>query len=298
MDIDEEGWVEYLEAEFPVFKDTATCKTGKGKHYYFVRTPECDAIQLFDSVRKMKVKGDDGMWKALPIDIKTVARTGTRTAIAIPPSRNKQWVRQLGFDGDPLPMPSEFLDFFKTHVVEASRPTTNGPPSNNTGDHDSSEVAELVNLLDAHRADTYEDWMRVGWCLHNIDPLHNLGLWVQFSKRSSKYKSGECERLWDTMANEGLGVGSLHMWAKQDNPYEYKSLVNSRVYTDIKTCNGSHNAVAHIGPDQNEPLIIHLRHDTRCTWGDRGHSTSAYRRAPRIRTVDNVQTETPLSCPL
>lgn len=34
------------------------------------------------------------------------------------------------------------------------------------------------------------------------------------------------------------------MWAKQDNPYEYKIIMNKRVFNDIESCNGSHNAMA------------------------------------------------------
>ena len=48
------------------------------------------------------------------------------------------------------------------------------------------------------------------------------------------------------MANEGLGIGSLHRWAQLDSPYEYRSFINNRVFSDIKVCNGSHNSVANI----------------------------------------------------
>ena len=36
--------------------------------------------------------------------------------------------------------------------------------------------------------------MEVGWALHNIDPnsTEYLDLWINFSKKSSKYKEGEC----------------------------------------------------------------------------------------------------------
>ena len=65
--------------------------------------------------------------------------------------------------------------------------------------------------------------MRLGWCLHNID--HRLlEDWVEFSKQSEKFVDGECEKEWGTMKNEGLGLGSLYLWAKEDNLEQYTEL--------------------------------------------------------------------------
>ena len=33
-----------------------------------------------------------------------------------------------------------------------------------------SEAKELVGMLDSNRAVNYHEWIRVGWCLYNIDP--------------------------------------------------------------------------------------------------------------------------------
>ena len=30
-------------------------------------------------------------------------------------------------------------------------------------------IRKFVNILSNERADNFENWMRVGWCLHNID---------------------------------------------------------------------------------------------------------------------------------
>lgn len=78
-------------------------------------------------------------------------------------------------------------------------------------------VQKVIDLLDAKRADSYQEWIRVGWCLRNID-YRLLDAWIGFSKRSSKYKDGECERVWSYMRDDGLGIGTLYMWAKQDSP--------------------------------------------------------------------------------
>lgn len=93
-------------------------------------------------------------------------------------------------------------------------------------------VGKLVDILAPSRADTFDSWMRVGWCLRNID--HRLlQKWVDFSKKSSKFVDGECERLWNIMRDDGLGIGSLHMWAKQDDKAAYDKLIEKDLFSLI-----------------------------------------------------------------
>lgn len=93
------------------------------------------------------------------------------------------------------------------------------------------EIVEgLANILSATRAATYDSWMRVGWCLYNISP-ELLYVWEEFSKKSSKYKEGECESLWGRMSfsANGINFGSLKLWAKTDNPDLYKEIITRDV---------------------------------------------------------------------
>lgn len=88
-------------------------------------------------------------------------------------------------------------------------------------------IKKLVSILKAERADDYTDWIRVGWCLRNIDN-RLVDSWVEFSKKSRKFKdNGECHDVWDKMREGGLGVGTLHMWAKQDNPEGYQEIMKT-----------------------------------------------------------------------
>lgn len=103
--------------------------------------------------------------------------------------------------------------------------------NNRTNTHDEFEIAKsLVDLLNGDRANSYNDWIRVGWCLRNID--HRLiEKWVDFSKKSRKFVEGECERIWNFMRQDGacLGIGTLHLWAKQDSPDRYSEIVQSEL---------------------------------------------------------------------
>jgi len=111
-----------------------------------------------------------------------------------------------------------------------------------------TQIEALVDLLDLERGKVYESWIRLGWCLRNIDN-RLLGKWDEFSAKSDprKYKAGECEKMWDKMKECGLGVGSLHMWARADNPDAYKELLKS----DLKnlmymSMSGTHYDIAKV----------------------------------------------------
>jgi hypothetical protein len=95
--------------------------------------------------------------------------------------------------------------------------STATPPS------DIKFACDLVDILKPQRANNYDSWIRVGWCLHNIDPDNTILLnkWIEFSRKSYKFTPGECQNIWADMDirddNNGLKIGSLIMWARQDN---------------------------------------------------------------------------------
>lgn len=91
------------------------------------------------------------------------------------------------------------------------------------------QIEKLVDLLSPDRADRYDDWIRLGWCLRNIDN-RLVDKWERFSSTSRKYRAGECGRVWIRMREGALGIGSLHLWAKSDNPAGYAELIK----TDLK----------------------------------------------------------------
>ena len=95
---------------------------------------------------------------------------------------------------------------------------------------DAQNAVELVNLLNSNRADNYNDWLELGFCLHNIDKSL-LSTWEDFSKVSPKFEDGACEKLWIGFKNEGLTIASLYRWAKIDNPEKYKKLKHNEIST-------------------------------------------------------------------
>lgn len=104
---------------------------------------------------------------------------------------------------------------------------------------------KLTKILSDKRAVGYQDWIHVGWALHNIDDSL-LEDFINFSKKSAaKYQEGCCEKVWDQARNEGLSISSLHWWAQKDNPKEYVKILRSNMNELMKKSEtGSHNDIA------------------------------------------------------
>jgi P4 family phage/plasmid primase-like protien len=116
-----------------------------------------------------------------------------------------------------------------------------------TLDKDVTDAKILVKMLSSSRADNYEDWIKVGYCLYNIDKTL-LNEWIEFSKLSpSKFKKGECEKLWSKMktGKDMLTIRSLHMWARNDNYVKYMEYKNIE-YNNLfrQTMTGDHQSIA------------------------------------------------------
>jgi P4 family phage/plasmid primase-like protien len=96
------------------------------------------------------------------------------------------------------------------------------------------EIENLVNMLSYYRCDNYNDWINVGMCLHNID-IKFLLIWMKWSKQSEKYQDGDCEQKWNSFKKEknGLKIGSLILWAKNDSPIKYDSFIRKKKTNQI-----------------------------------------------------------------
>lgn len=96
------------------------------------------------------------------------------------------------------------------------------------------EAKNLVSLLSAKRATDYYTWYQVGLCLHNID--HRLIYdWIEFSKKCpSKFKIGECEKLWKKMKSTNYQLPTLHYFANEDNHEKYLEIKKSKIEKLVK----------------------------------------------------------------
>jgi hypothetical protein len=125
------------------------------------------------------------------------------------------------------------------HSVKKSLPVESTPqsqtkPRSNTRYNqpvDESLIRSLIMLCSDFRADSYEDWIKLGWILHKEFNGEETGLelWKTFSQKcEEKYDEVDCETKWEKMidreGNEAT-LGTLHFWASQDNPDRYQELM-------------------------------------------------------------------------
>lgn len=93
------------------------------------------------------------------------------------------------------------------------------------------ELAERLakECLSTKRATLFEDWIRVCWCLSNIDSRLESAF-MEFSKKAAPGKFDEigCQNEWarsqSRVMESCLGIGTLHKWAIEDNKKKYKEI--------------------------------------------------------------------------
>jgi hypothetical protein len=84
-----------------------------------------------------------------------------------------------------------------------------------------------LESLSPSRADNYDDWVTVGMALHSVGDDSLLVDWDAWSRNSTKYKPGECDKKWRSFGKRsGRKLGTLGFLAKVDgwrSPFEKPS---------------------------------------------------------------------------
>jgi len=112
--------------------------------------------------------------------------------------------------------PPWLLDFLRPKPTPVNpspkRPFSPNPYSDRWTDIEWAQ--SYLQALDSDRADDYDQWLQIGMALHSIsDSL--LTDWDAWSRQSSKYKPGECERKWRSFKpGGGISICSLAHLAK------------------------------------------------------------------------------------
>jgi hypothetical protein len=108
-----------------------------------------------------------------------------------------------------------------TWVIEKMLRETQQTPLPNTQSQKKENWTDIdwalsyLNALSSYRADDYDDWLAVGMALQSVDDSL-LTDWDNWSRQSSKYKSGDCEKKWKSFKSQGVAIGTLAHMAKQD----------------------------------------------------------------------------------
>lgn len=85
--------------------------------------------------------------------------------------------------------------------------------------NDIADAFAYLQRLSPRRVDNYDEWLQVGMCLKQFGEA-GLNIWDEWSKKSDKYRLGECAAKWETFTEDGgLTPSSLKHWAEIDSPY-------------------------------------------------------------------------------
>lgn len=181
------------------------------------------------------------------IDIKEY---NDKQLISLMSIRNKEGEKQLLTEEEKGPIMEQLEQISKIEKTKTPRKKkilkSKNNVKNTVDDNEFKIVANLVDILSSNRVESYDDWIRLGWCLHNID-YRLIDKWVDISKKSPKYVDGECQREWDLMDNEGLGMGSLCKWAKEDNILKYNEIMKDNLHkVMLDSLNATHHDIAKV----------------------------------------------------
>lgn len=136
----------------------------------------------------------------------------------------------------------------RAHIAKSALLQDSEAPRSTASHDDYDNARKMVKILDEERIHEYNSWMRVGWCLHNID-FRLLNSWIALSKLSTKFQAGLCEQLWGHMTyqSDGLGMGTLRMWARQDSPELYDAMMRDSMSGRVRAAiTGTHHDVANV----------------------------------------------------
>ena len=89
-----------------------------------------------------------------------------------------------------------------------------------------NSIIELLELLSPDRAGDYNDWIKVGWALKKAGI--DIQVFKDWSRENSSTKFNRCDELWNSFQDceDGVSLGTIHYFAKLDNPKGYETFIN------------------------------------------------------------------------
>ncbi len=139
--------------------------------------------------------------------------------------RNKMYPKQLNSQGEILVENFKKTLNTKTNKSKIKKDIIYNEPID-TCDNDNINldfVKELVECLSYERSDIYDKWINVCWTLKSIND-NLFDIFDEFSKKSNKYDRCKVLEFWNKSTKSKRSIGTLRMWAKEDNLDNYNSI--------------------------------------------------------------------------
>ncbi len=189
------------------------------------------------------------LWKGGDHEELRVQSDGALTIV--PPSPGYAFTNGSEVGSVPKWLRDHFLEKAIQQLTRELRPTYR--------DADPGEIDEALTHIDP---DDYDTWIKVGMALKSDG--FDLQVWEEWSKRSDKWKDGECDRKWAGFHDglDGITHRTILYWAEQGGVFKRKT--RHELLTDVG--NGKTFARMAIHPDDLESglgKVIRLRVQSR-----------------------------------
>jgi len=105
-------------------------------------------------------------------------------------------------------------------------------------DHKLKETHQYTMVLTDKYYNNYDEWLRVGFALHNTDRRLFLS-WISFSAQSEKFSFDEISshwNMWQNMRDEGVTERSIMYWARECCPDKYEKIRKDTIDYFIEKC--------------------------------------------------------------
>jgi P4 family phage/plasmid primase-like protien len=196
-------------------------KKPSGQLYTLSKIYNCNMDMMYDNINKKSYNLETGEATDEDYNIETLIRY-----LSVHQSQySKKYATPIKDEYVESDIDAECEKLGITSTIKSDQPKFE---INASKDDEIKRAVKFTNMLSINRSDDYHDWLRVGLVLHNIDDSL-VYTWIEFSKKSSKYKEGECEKSWKSMKNPANGnvltIRSLAYWAKQDDPKQYEQFI-------------------------------------------------------------------------
>jgi hypothetical protein len=187
-----------LEKANDLLPETVCAETGSGGRHYYFQWPGLDIRSMAHiGGKRIDVRGTGGLVVAAP----SVSGKGSYRWIASP---DEQAI---------APAPQWLLDWILSHQPsrDEAEPRCNGDDGRAYPSDPEEDLALAESALSALDPDAGRDeWVKIGMCLHQIDPSERGYLVFDgWSKRGSKYKGPtDTRKRWDSYTKGSVGFGA------------------------------------------------------------------------------------------
>ena len=91
------------------------------------------------------------------------------------------------------------------------------------------KIQKLLNILEPSRCEDYYEWLTIAMALKSSGLDEARDLFIEYSQQSKKFTESKDMKTYDDLdinVNNGITLGTIYYYAKEDNPTEFKKITS------------------------------------------------------------------------